>query len=94
MKGYKARFIHSQHTTLAFWEVEQRAVLPIHAHIHEQITQVLAGRFELSIDGKTRVYEPNEVVVIPSNVPHGEVALTDCSLFDVFSPVREDCKNI
>lgn len=28
--------------------------------------------------------------VIPSNVWHGAVAVTDCKVIDVFNPVRED----
>lgn len=88
--GYKARFVHTQHATLAFWEVEKGAILPMHKHFHEQITQVIAGKFELTIDNETKIYEPGFVVVIPPNVVHGGIALTDCTLFDIFCPVRED----
>lgn len=91
-KGFKAQFVHTEHTTLGFWEVEKGAVLPIHAHFHEQITQVLQGKFEMTIDNVTRVYQKGDLVVIPSNVLHGGVALTDCKIFDIFSPVREDYK--
>lgn len=93
IKGFKARFIHTANTTLAFWEVEKGAAIPLHSHIHEQTTQVLEGKFELTIGDETKTYENGFVAVIPSNVIHGGVALTDCKLFDVFSPVREDYKN-
>ncbi|MEW7280668.1 cupin domain-containing protein [Aquimarina sp. 2201CG1-2-11] len=92
IKGYKARFVHTENTTLAFWEVEKGAAIPIHSHMHEQTMQVIEGKFEFTVDGNTKVYEPGSMAVIPSNVPHGGVALTDCKLFDVFSPVREDYK--
>lgn len=93
MEGFTGRFIHSEYSTQAFWEVKKGAVLPVHSHIHEQTTQVLEGKMELTIDGETNVYEKGFVVVIPSNVEHSGVALTDCKIFDTFSPVREDYKN-
>lgn len=90
--GFQGRFIHTDKTTLAFWEVEEGAALPEHAHIHEQTTCVLEGRFELTIDGHTAIYEPGTLAVIPSNTVHSGRALSPCKLLDVFCPVREDYK--
>lgn len=66
--------------------------MPLHDHIHEQTSQVLDGQFELTIDGKSTVFGPGFVAIIPSGVQHGGVALTDCKLLDIFSPAREDYK--
>jgi quercetin dioxygenase-like cupin family protein len=88
--GYKAQFIHTATNTYSFVEVVAGAAMPQHEHMHEQVSQVLEGRFEFTIDGVTKVYEPGTVAVIPGHVRHGGVALTDCKLLDVFSPVRED----
>jgi quercetin dioxygenase-like cupin family protein len=30
--------------------------------------------------------------IIPADMPHSAVAVTDCKLIDAFSPVREDYK--
>lgn len=38
IKGFKGKFIHNENTTLAFWEVEKGASIPLHSHIHEQTT--------------------------------------------------------
>jgi len=92
IKGFKGRFVHTENATLAFWEVEKGAVLPVHSHIHEQTTQVLEGRFQLTIGDVTNIYTNGFVAVISSNVVHSGIALTDCRIFDVFCPVREDYK--
>lgn len=92
INGYKARFIHTGNVTLAFWEVEKDALLPEHSHVHEQITQVLEGKYKLTIEGETRIYEKGLVAIIPSHALHSGRALTDCKLMDIFSPVREDYK--
>ena len=88
--GYVARFVHSEHVTLAFWEVEPGAALPRHAHPHEQVAHVLEGRFRLTVGDETRVMEAGDVVVIPSEVEHEGQALTRCRLLDVFHPPRDD----
>ncbi len=87
--GYHGRMIHTDRMTMAYWEVEQDAVVPEHEHDNEQIMQVLEGRFELTLDGISQVYEPGDLVVIPSMVRHGGRAITSCRILDVFSPVRE-----
>ncbi|WP_106791711.1 cupin domain-containing protein [Aquimarina sp. Aq78] len=93
MEGFKGKFIHTENSTLAFWEIKKGAVLPLHSHIHEQTTQVLEGKLELTIGEETNIYEKGFVAVIPPNVAHSGTALTDCRVLDTFSPVREDYKN-
>jgi quercetin dioxygenase-like cupin family protein len=94
IKGFKGKFIHTENTTLAFWEVEKGASIPLHSLTHEQTTQVVEGKFKLTVDDEAKIYENGLVAVIPSNVVHGGVAVSNCKLFDVFSPVREDYKNL
>ena len=89
-KGFRAKYIHTETMTMAFIDVAAGAYMPIHQHMHEQISQVLEGKFELTVDGVRKVYGPGVIVTIPSDIPHGGVALTDCKLLDVFSPPRED----
>ena len=52
----------------------------------------MEGTYEYNIAGVKRICEKGTVIVISSNVVHGGVALTDCKVMDVFSPVREDYK--
>ena len=88
--GFRARMIHSEHLTTAFWEIDEGAVLPEHYHVHEQVSIVTSGEFELTIAGEARIYKPGMVAVIPSNVPHAGRAITNCEITDIFSPVREE----
>ncbi len=90
--GFKGRLIHSESLTLGYWDIEKGSILPEHSHFHEQITHVLSGKLELTINGETQIVEPGIVAVIPSNIKHSAIALTDCVALDVFTPVREDYK--
>ena len=93
-KGFLAQMTHTANTTLSFWEIQEGAVLPMHSHVHEQITQVVEGKLQLTIGGETTIYENGSLAIIPSNVVHGGIALTPCKVFDIFTPVREDYKNL
>ena len=92
LKGFKGRFFHTNSFTITFWEIEEGAILPEHEHIHEQTTQVIEGKLEMTINGETRILEPGMIVSIPSNVKHSGKALTTCKITDTFCPVREDYK--
>ena len=90
--GYKGKLVHGEKITWAFWDVEAGAVVPEHAHHHEQIMHVVNGEFEFTLNGLKKIYDDGDVVVIPSNQPHSGKAITKCLLMDVFSPVREEYK--
>ncbi|RMH69412.1 MAG: cupin domain-containing protein [Gemmatimonadetes bacterium] len=92
--GYTAKFIHTEQMTFAYWDVADGAPLPEHQHPHQQVAHVLAGRYELTIDGETQILEPGQVAVIPGDVPHSGRALTACQLLDVFYPVREEYRSV
>ena len=88
--GYRGRFVHSDHTTHAYWEIDPDAPLPEHAHPHEQIVNMLEGTYELTVGGEAHVLNAGDVLVIPGGVPHSGRSHTACRIIDVFSPVREE----
>ena len=90
LPGYKVRFIHSDNVTLAFWDVKAGSVLPNHSHVHEQISQITEGEFELTIEKDTFILKQGKVAIIPSNTEHSGKAITDCKIVDTFYPLRED----
>lgn len=46
----------------------------------------------MTAGNETQILDTGKFVVILGNVPHGGKATTDCTLLDIFSPVREDFK--
>ena len=90
VEGFRARFVHSDNVTIAYWDIDGGSSLPEHSHPHEQVVNMIEGEFELTVDGVKHALTPGQVVVIPSNVPHAGSAVTNCRIIDVFHPVRED----
>ncbi len=90
--GFLGKMIHTEHMTIAFWEVEAGAEVPLHDHHHEQVMHVLEGEFEFKLNRSTGKYYKGDIVVIPPNVPHSGRAISPCKILDIFSPVREDYK--
>jgi quercetin dioxygenase-like cupin family protein len=90
--GFSGRFIHTAGMTLAYFEIKAGSASPEHAHVHEQVSQVLEGVFQLTIAGEPVILKPGTILVIPSNTRHSGRAITDCKLLDIFNPVREDLR--
>ena len=55
-----------------------------------QITFILEGQLDMVIGDIPYSLKSGMYHVIPSNVIHSAVAVTDCKLIDVFNPVREE----
>tara|TARA_X000001036_G_C20076285_1_gene561225 strand:- start:164 stop:487 length:324 start_codon:yes stop_codon:yes gene_type:complete len=90
MPGFHGRFVNGENITWAFWEIDKDSSIPDHHHIQEQIMHVLSGDFSFTIDGITSIFTTGDTIVIPSNIPHRGIALTDCKIMDVFNPKREE----
>ena len=90
MSGFSGRFIHTDAVTVVHWDIKAGAELPEHSHVHEQLSSLLSGEFDMTVDGVTRRMTPGTVAVIPSNAVHSGQAVTDGRFVDVFHPVRED----
>ena len=88
--GFHVRFVHTDNMTLAYWEIEEGALLPDHSHTNEHVANLIEGELELIVDGEPHHLTPGKVFVIPPDVPHSGKALTACKVIDVFHPMRED----
>ena len=92
--GFFSKLIHTANNTVNFIEVAAGNSVPDHAHIHEQCSFVIEGKFQLTVNGEVQVLDASMFAVIPSNIRHSGLAITDCKLIDIFSPVREDYRNL
>jgi len=90
--GITGHYAHGDKATFGFVELKKGSSVPMHSHIHEQITYILEGQLDMVIDGVDCSMTAGMYHVIPSHVPHSAVAITDCKVIDVFGPVREDYK--
>jgi quercetin dioxygenase-like cupin family protein len=88
--GTEVRFIHSDRMTVAYWTFEPAVSLPEHSHPHDQVTNIIEGEFELTIEGKPEILTAGDYRVIPPDAVHSGRSITACRIIDVFSPVRED----
>ena len=75
---------------LAQTYLKQGALVPMHAHVSEQMTYVLQGALKFRVEGEEIVVREGEVLHIPANAPHQAEALEDTFQLDIFSPPRDD----
>lgn len=69
---------------------EKGAVGKAHYHPHTQITYIISGKFEFTIDGETRIVTAGDTLLKEDGVVHGCVCLEAGKLLDIFNPMRED----
>lgn len=68
-------------------------IVPLHSHIHEQVTQVISGKMRFWFGenrAQTMDLVAGDVVVIPSNLPHEALIIGDVEEVDTWAPPRQD----
>ena len=62
-----------------------------HVHAdHEQVSRVLSGSFEATVDGRTTVLHAGDGFSAARGIRHGVVALEDSVMLDIFTTIRAD----
>ena len=90
LKGIRVGSIHLDNLMLTHFIFEAGAVVPPHAHPHEQITFLVSGEMEFTFKGETRRIRAGEGCAVPPHETHSVRALTDAVAIDCWHPVRED----
>ncbi len=62
----------------------------VHSHPHLQITYIVKGSFEFTIDGEKKVVYAGDSLYMPADSVHGTVALEEGILVDIFHPMRKE----
>jgi len=68
-------------------------LVPLHSHLHEQVTQVISGSMRFWFgENKEQSMDlyPGDVVVIPSNLAHEALMIGEVEEIDTWAPPRQD----
>jgi quercetin dioxygenase-like cupin family protein len=90
--GILGKYVHGTSITFGYVRIKAGSILKEHQHINEQITYIVEGELELKLGSQTFILPTGSTLIIPSNTPHSAIATVDCTVIDVFSPVRNDYK--
>lgn len=91
LEGITLRAVSGNKTMMTFFEFEPNAVIQPHKHPHEQITYVIEGEMEFTVEGETKVLKAGDGVVIYSNQEHSAKVLNKpAKAVDAWYPIRED----
>ena len=83
--------VYGEKTLMVEFRLDKGAILPQHAHPHEQIGTVLKGKLELSVAGEKQIVTAGGAYHIPSGVTHSGLCLEGpAEVIEMFAPVRED----
>jgi quercetin dioxygenase-like cupin family protein len=89
--GVTAKIASGEKVMLSLVTLAPGAVVPEHAHPHEQMGMLVSGSMELTVSGQTRTLSGNAIYLVPGGVLHKALAGPEGAVaLDVFSPPREE----
>ncbi|CAA7194124.1 cupin domain-containing protein [Chryseobacterium potabilaquae] len=89
--GISRQFIgYNSQIMMASIKFEKDAIGTLHQHFHSQITYVASGKFEVTIDNKTKILQQGDGFFAQPNIFHGVRCIEVGKLIDAFAPFRED----
>jgi len=91
LPGIKLKtLVYGEKTLFTEFIMDAGAVLPKHAHIHEQTGYLTKGKIRLTIGEQVFEVEKGDSWCIPGNMNHSADILKDSVAIEVFSPVRDE----
>ena len=86
--------VHGERTLLTEVRLQKGAVVPEHQHPHEQTGYLISGSLRFFGEIEDRILRPGDSWNIAGGVSHGAEALEDTVVIEVFSPVREEYRDL
>lgn len=93
--GLRRRILaHSENLMTVYMEFDEGAEAETHSHNeHEQITYILEGEFEFTVNGEEYLCKAGDSLHFAKNMSHGCKCIKKGKLLDTFTPQREDLLN-
>jgi quercetin dioxygenase-like cupin family protein len=85
---------HSDDLMLVRHFFEQGWVSARHSHPHHQLVYVVSGVLRVDVEGKVFDVRAGDSFVVDGGVEHQASALEASEVLDVFTPVREDYREL
>ncbi len=82
--------VYGEKTLMVEFRLRQGALLPEHAHPHEQSGYLVSGRIRLRIGTEAHLVTPGDSWCIAGGIQHSAEILEDSVAVEVFSPVRKE----
>lgn len=92
--GLRKLLAYDDHAMMGHFLMPKGTVLPVHQHEHTQIGYVLEGKMEFTIGEGSKAEKltvtSGSGYIFHSMEVHSAVAIEDCIIVEVFTPIRED----
>jgi quercetin dioxygenase-like cupin family protein len=84
------QYVTGAKTMLARLVLKKGAHVPLHRHVNEQVSHVVAGALDFLLEEGRVTVRAGEILCIPPDAPHEVIALEDSVALDIFNPPRQD----
>lgn len=84
------QYVTGTRTMLARIVLKKGAHVPLHRHMNEQVSHVVAGALDFVLEEGRVTVRAGEMLCIPPDAPHEVIALEDSVALDIFNPPRQD----
>jgi quercetin dioxygenase-like cupin family protein len=82
--------VYGEKTLMVEFRLHKGAILPLHAHPHEQSGYLVSGRILLTMGAEVHEVAPGDSWCIAGGVQHAAEILEDAVAVEVFAPVRKE----
>lgn len=82
--------VYGEKTLMVEFRLHKGALLPLHAHPHEQTGYLVSGRILLTVGPEVHEVVAGDSWCIAGGVKHGVEIIEDSVAVEVFAPVRKE----